>query len=198
MSDYATLSTREIERMARKILPGEWAVERERPISTLLGSCVAVCLYDSAVPIAGMNHFMLPRMRQHHFPERELLLAGEACMAALLDTMLAQGAARHRLQAKAFGGGSVIDVAPAATPSIGRLNADFARQWLAREKIALTASDFLGPWSRKVLLVPHTGDAYCKRQISNMINEEGQRREEKAYAAALHHLARDGSASSHG
>ena len=44
MIDYTTLPARDIERLSRVIRPGEWAVEVERPISTLLGSCVAVCL----------------------------------------------------------------------------------------------------------------------------------------------------------
>ena len=29
-------------------------------ISTVLGSCVAVCLYDSKLKIGGMNHYLLP------------------------------------------------------------------------------------------------------------------------------------------
>ena len=37
--DYATLPARELERHARNIQPGAWAVESQRPLSTLLGSC---------------------------------------------------------------------------------------------------------------------------------------------------------------
>ena len=44
--DYSKLPSREIERLARNIHPGAWAIEPERPLSTLLGSCVAVYLYD--------------------------------------------------------------------------------------------------------------------------------------------------------
>ncbi|WP_028536291.1 chemotaxis protein CheD [Paludibacterium yongneupense] len=183
--DLTALTTREIERMSRQIRPGEWAVEKERPISTLLGSCVAVCLYDTAVPIAGMNHFMLPRMRRPHPASRDILLAGEACMAALLEALLEQGASKSRLQAKAFGGGCVVDIALKETGSIGKLNTDFTREWLLRENIPLTASDFLGPWSRKVLLVPPSGAVYCKRQVSSMINAEVLQREEQVYTASL-------------
>ena len=48
---------RELERRARNINPG--TVETERQITTLLGSCVAVCLYDARLRLAGMNHFLL-------------------------------------------------------------------------------------------------------------------------------------------
>lgn len=185
MTDFATLSTKDIERLSRSIKPGEWAVERERPISTLLGSCVAVCLYDSALPIAGMNHFMLPQMQRGAHADEDILLAGDACMEALLNAMLQRGAAKHRIRAKAFGGGAVIDTTAPGHLQVGKRNADFAHEWLHREGIPLTASDFLGPWSRKILLVPATGDAYCKRVTSSLISQESLRREEQAYAESL-------------
>ena len=105
MIDYTTLPARDIERLSRVIRPGEWAVEVERPISTLLGSCVAVCLYDPALHLAGMSHFMLPQMQTSKHADEDVLLAGDACMEALLNTMLSRGAAKHRIRAKAFGGG---------------------------------------------------------------------------------------------
>lgn len=184
MTDYTQLSSREIERLARPIQPGEWCCERARPISTLLGSCVAVCLYDSGVPIAGMNHFMLPQMSKSRTAAEDVLLAGDACMEALLNGLLAQGAARHRIRAKAFGGGTIIEN-PGQSLSIGKRNADFAREWLERENIPLVASDLLGPWSRKVLLVPQSGDAFCKRITINAQSTDHLRREEEAYAASL-------------
>lgn len=185
MIDYTTLPSREIERLSRSIGPGEWAIERHRPISTLLGSCVAVCLYDTAAPIAGMNHFMLPQMKKSAHADEDVLLAGDACMEALLNAMLTQGAARHRIRAKAFGGGTVIDANLPNSLSIGKKNSDFTRDWLDREGIPLIATDFLGPWSRKVLLVPANGDAYCKRVTSSLIKAESLRREQEAYAASL-------------
>ncbi len=185
MIDYATLPSREIERLSRNIRPGEWAIERARPISTLLGSCVAVCLIDTGLSMAGMNHFMLPQMKKGAHADEDILLAGDACMEALLNAMLSQGAAKHRIKAKAFGGGTVIDANLPTSLSIGKRNSDFTREWLDRENIPLTASDFLGPWSRKVLLVPGNGDAYCKRVTSSLIKTESLRREEQAYAESL-------------
>lgn len=183
--DYASLPSREIERLSRAIKPGEWAVEPERPISTLLGSCVAVCLYDPALHVAGMNHFMLPQMKKGSHAEEDMLLAGDACMEALLNAMLARGAAKHRMRAKAFGGGAVIDTTAPGALAVGKRNADFAHEWLDREGIPLVASDFLGPWARKILLVPATGDAFCKRMASTLISQDSLRREEQAYADSL-------------
>jgi len=183
--DYAALPSREIERLSRVIRPGEWAIERERPISTLLGSCVAVCLFDTALPLAGMNHFMLPQMNKGLHADEDALLAGDACMEALLNAMLQRGAARHRIRAKAFGGGAVIDTTVPGALAVGKRNTDFTHEWLERENIPLIASDFLGPWARKILLVPFTGDAYCKRMTSGLISKESLLREEQAYAESL-------------
>ncbi len=184
MIDYSTLPSREIERHARPINPGEWACEPARPISTLLGSCVAVCLYDTGLPIAGMNHFMLPQMSKNRANADDILLAGDACMEALLNALLARGASRHRIKAKAFGGGTIIETAGQSL-SIGKRNADFTREWLDRENIPLIAADLLGPWSRKVLLVPKTGDAFCRRITINAQSAAHLKREEQAYAASL-------------
>ncbi len=160
MSDSA--SPRELERRAHSIGPGGWAVESERPIMTLLGSCVAVCLWDPALRLGGMNHFMLPRKAVHRTTaDIDVLLCGDYAMEALLNGMLARGARRQRLQAKAFGGGAVV--AALTHTSIGRQNAEFAREWLEREKIPLVASDFLGRWSRKLIFDPASGDAFCRR-----------------------------------
>ena len=183
--DYAKLSSAEIERMARSIGPGGCIVEAARPISTLLGSCVAVCLFDPGAQVGGMNHFMLPQMSRSRHSDEDVLLAGDACMEALLNAMLVRGAARHRIKAKAFGGGNVIECNLPSTLSIGKKNADFTCEWLDREGIPLLAKDFLGPWSRKVLFVPQSGDVWCKRMTTNLINAQALKREEEAYAASL-------------
>lgn len=178
------LSPQDIERQARNLAPGEWSVDRVRPLSTLLGSCVAVCMYDEVARVGGMNHFMLPTMsRPGAHQDVDVLLSGDYALEALLNGLLSQGAARHRVRAKAFGGGTILGAMAAA--GIGERNASFAREWLEREGIPLVASDFLGPWSRKVLLVPATGEAYCKRIPTTMATAREIAREEAAYAESL-------------
>lgn len=187
MSKYNMLSPRDIDRIALKINPGEWAVEFERPISTLLGSCVAVCLYDDAVPIAGMNHFLLPKMSPNRYidAQHDRHLAGDICLEALLSELLARGAVRHRLKAKAFGGGMVIQAQTARAKSIGEMNVEFTKEWLDRERIPLLAADFLGTYSRKVLLLPQNGDVYCKRMASNMLDAACLHKEAQYIASLL-------------
>jgi chemotaxis protein CheD len=183
--DYADLPAKEIERLARSISPGDWAVEVAQPISTLLGSCVAVCLYDPIAKIGGMNHFMLPNMVRTALNEDDALLAGDYCMEALRNGLLVRGAKHNRLLAKAFGGGNVVGSLSQQVVTIGQRNVSFAQEWLGRERIPLQVSDFLGPWSRKVLFLPATGDAYCRRMTSSLAAVTQIVREERAYAEAL-------------
>ena len=182
--DYTCLTAKELERHARVVQPGAWLVDSEKPMATLLGSCVAVCLFDPLLKIGGINHFMLPEMGRRTNGDVDSLLSGNFAMEALLNALLAKGAKKIRLQAKAFGGGTIIDT-DIGSPSIGQRNASFAKEWLAREGIALRSSDFLGPWSRKVVFLPFNGEAFCKRLVTTMANAELIAREEHAYAQTL-------------
>ena len=182
--DYSKLPSKEIERLSRNVHPGAWAIENERPMSTLLGSCVAVCLFDPLLRVGGLNHFMLPNMGRSQHGDVDSLLSGDFAMESLLNALLQKGAKKVRLQAKGFGGGTIIDI-QGGSLSIGMRNANFAKEWLDREGIPLLSSDFLGPWSRKVLFLPNTGDAYCRRMVTNMATAEVIAREERAYAETL-------------
>lgn len=159
---HTLLSDTDLERTSQVIHAGDWAVQTERPISTLLGSCVAVCLFDHTLGMAGMNHFLLPKMKKSENSEVDVLLAGDYAMEVLVNAMFAKGATKSRLVAKAFGGGNVISSIKVA---IGDRNASFAREWLAREGIPLISSDLGGSWARKVVCVPGTGEVLCRRVV---------------------------------
>ena len=182
--DYANIPAKELERYARNVQPGAWVVDSEKPLSTLLGSCVAVCLFDPLMKIGGINHFMLPEMGRNKNSDVDSLLSGSYAMEALLNALLIKGAKKLRLQAKAFGGGTIIDT-DGGSLSIGMRNANFAKEWLVREGIPLPSSDFLGPWSRKIVFLPFNGEAFCKRLVTNMAKAEVIAREERAYSETL-------------
>lgn len=152
--------TWQLERLALNIHPGGWSIQTDRPIATLLGSCVAVCLYDPKLKLAGMNHFLVPRRASVKPNDEDIVLSGHYAMEVLRDAMYARGAQASHLVAKAFGGSSIVGSIQMA---IGTSNADFARAWLARENIPLLASDFGGAWSRRIIIDPASGDVFCHR-----------------------------------
>lgn len=182
MPPPAPTSARELERLALNINPGGWAVQTERPIATLLGSCVAVCFYDPKLKLAGMNHFLLPSRASTKLADEDIVLNGDYAMEVLRNAMYAKGAAANRLVAKAFGGGNIVNSIQMA---IGERNAVFTREWLEREKIPLVASDFGGAWSRKVIIDPVTGDAFCRRNPINQPDVVAMVKAESEYEKSL-------------
>ncbi len=182
MNSTAQRSSQEIELAACKILPGGWAVEKERPIATLLGSCVAVCLHDPVLKIGGMNHFMLPSGKPSGNGEQDALLRGDYAMEVLVNALLNRGAQKKRLVAKAFGGGRVI---ASIHTAIGENNIRFTQEWLEREKIPLLSHDFGGSWPRKVLFEPDSGTAWCKRVLNGTAMSSEAARSESTYAKSM-------------
>jgi chemotaxis protein CheD len=173
---------RDLERVALNINPGGWSVQTERPIATLLGSCVAVCFYDPKLKLAGMNHFLLPSRASTKLGDEDIVLNGDYAMEVLRNAMYAKGAQSSRLVAKAFGGGNIVS---SINMAIGARNADFAREWLEREGIPLIASDFGGAWSRKVIIDPVSGDAFCRRNPINQPDVQAMVRAESEYEKSL-------------
>jgi chemotaxis protein CheD len=157
-------------------------VQTERPIATLLGSCVAVCFYDPKLRLAGMNHFLLPSRASSKLMDEDVVLNGDYAMEVLRNAMYAKGAAANRLVAKAFGGGNIVNSIQMA---IGARNAEFAKEWLQREGIPLVASDFGGAWSRKVILDPISGDAFCRRNPINQPDVQAMVKAESDYEQSL-------------
>jgi chemotaxis protein CheD len=90
------------------IHPGEYYVSSDDElIATLLGSCVAVCLYDPHTTVSGLNHFMLEG-KLLSFNDNELRTDGKHALhsiSQLISDMVTSGARRSELRAKVFGGG---------------------------------------------------------------------------------------------
>jgi chemotaxis receptor (MCP) glutamine deamidase CheD len=102
-------------------------------LETILGSCVAVCLFDPVLCAGGMNHILLPGNPNDPRSTR----FGVNAMELLINELMKQGGDRSRFIAKAFGGASIVEQMHAL--SIGSENARFVREFLATEKIPLRA-----------------------------------------------------------
>ena len=124
-------------------------------ITTLLGSCVAVCLWDEQKGLGGMNHMLLARACAG---SQAQTLSGLQAMELLINDLLKLGAARHRLQAKAFGGARMVN----GLSDIGQQNVEFTEHFLAQEGIPLTTSSCGGTHARNLRFWPATGRALQK------------------------------------
>ncbi len=143
---------------AVKVLPGEYYVSNEDlVIMTVLGSCIAACIWDGKARAGGMNHFMLPDGDGADGSGRY----GSYAMELLINEMLKLGARRETMQAKIFGGGQVM--AGFTTMNVGERNTKFVLDYLATERIPVVSQDVLDIHPRKVCFFPVSGKALVKR-----------------------------------
>jgi chemotaxis protein CheD len=148
--------------------PGEcYVTKKDEIISTLLGSCVAACLYDPVNRVIGMNHFLLA---QQHPAHNAALLGSEGgrygihAMELLINQMLKQGAQRPNIKAKAFGGGDVLKLGNRSRggASIGAINCEFITTFLKTEHIPLVASGLGGQIGRNIFFLANDFSVYVK------------------------------------
>lgn len=134
------------------IAQGEEAVgdREDMVICTILGSCISVCLWDPVHRVGGMNHLLLPDMKQGL---GVLDTAGAIAMERLINRMVRMGAERARLRAKLFGGSSMLS----GLTDIGARNAQFGRSYLAAERIPCDSESLGGGLARKLRFWPATG-----------------------------------------
>lgn len=119
---------------------GDIVATREPAIlETILGSCVAVCLWDARNRIGGLNHYLVPTGRAE--PERSDLY-GVTSVRRLIEQTIKLGADRQHLQARIFGGGSILKSLEDMF-TIGRENVRVAREILAEYAIPVV-NDFVG------------------------------------------------------
>lgn len=127
-------------------------------INTILGSCVAVCLFDPVLNIGGMNHFMLPYWNGQGLASPKY---GNIANEKLLDKMLSLGCNKNNLKAKIFGGGEVIET-QIVQFHIGARNIEVARLFLEEKKIPIISSSVGGKLGRKIEFFTSTGEVRQK------------------------------------
>ena len=136
------------------VIQGEYALDDDPLVvlTTVLGSCVAVCMTDPAAGLGGMNHFLLPHREG---AAGESFRYGAYSMELLINGLLKRGAHKHRLVAKLFGGASMNG----SLKDIGASNAAFARDFLANESIPCVGESLGGTSARRLRFWPTTGQA---------------------------------------
>jgi chemotaxis protein CheD len=127
-------------------------------MSTVLGSCVATCLFDPVARIGGMNHFLLAEPPERARGEGFDSNYGLYLMELLVNEMLQLGAVKSRLRGRLYGGANIN----ADLGTIGSVNAAFAREFLAREGIEKVHEDLEGKRARRIQFRPASGLVRCR------------------------------------
>lgn len=145
-----------------KILPGEYFVtDTDECIVTVLGSCIAACIYDKKLGIGGMNHFMLPASKNGDWAGVSAASRyGNFAMEHLINGIIRKGGLKKNMIAKIYGGSNFQEN---ATLKVGNDNISFAQEYLKTEGIFVLEEDLGGAHSRKVIFHPKTGETSIKK-----------------------------------
>jgi len=129
-------------------------------VTTILGSCVSVCLWDPLAKIGGINHFLLP---MDVGDDQASLRFGNHAVRKLIEEILGLGAQQTRLRAKLFGGACVLVAFRSRENHLGTKNVQIAREVLQAADIPIVGHDVGGERGRKLIFHTDNGSAWIKQ-----------------------------------
>lgn len=141
-------------------------------IHTLLGSCVAVCLFDPVKRAGGMNHILMPG-QSTRINFRDSARYGLMAMELLMDGLLGLGCKPDHLVAKVFGGAHILP-AISKKNGVGGKNISFVLDFLENKNIRIIGMDAGGHDSRKIFFHTDTGKVLLKRIPPLLMNRKGE------------------------
>jgi chemotaxis protein CheD len=141
--------------------PGQFFASTEpSAVTTILGSCVSLCLWDPVVLIGGMNHYLLPFSVDDDIASPRF---GTVAIELLIKKVISMGAAKHRLQAKLFGGACcILDGFREKEDHIGTVNARTAETILQTLGIPVVEKDLGGHKGRNLTFNTDDGESWIK------------------------------------
>lgn len=140
--------------------PGQVFVSAEAAqLTTVLGSCVAVCVYDPVLRLGGANHYLLPHWAGNGLSSPRF---GNVAVRTLIERVLALGSRRSHLEAKVFGGACTMEAFRHQEGQLGARNAEVALRTLRQEGVPVVADDLGGRRGRKVVFHTDTGVALVR------------------------------------
>lgn len=135
------------------LLPGQVHVSRlPTEITTVLGSCVAVCVWDVALQQGGMNHYLLP---QWHQPDAPTAKYGDIAIRILVERLRTLGSQSENLRAKIYGGAATIE--NMTRFNVGERNIEMAEQAMRQMGIRVLTRHTGGTQGRKIIFSTDTG-----------------------------------------
>lgn len=146
------LTTNDTFQKSINVAQGDYYVSSKEDIclTTLLGSCVATCIWDKRQRIGGINHYLLPGSGNS---DQGFLRYGVNAMELLINGLLKVGCHKLDLQAKVFGGAQMLNT----ISQIGAENGKFACDYLNAEGIDVVGGSLGGKRGRKIRFFPTTG-----------------------------------------
>lgn len=130
-------------------------------MTTVLGSCVAVCLWDRSTGIGGINHYMLPLWNGEGLPTPRY---GNIAIDLLIRRLVDLGCQQKDLVAKVFGGANLLP--GTGMYAIGDRNARLARRVLAGHEIPIVSEETGGTNGRRIIFNTASGVVYLRKDTT--------------------------------
>lgn len=142
------------------LFPGEFLTSADPcTVTTVLGSCVAVCLWDEVRRRGGVTHFILPYEAGNGVSSPRF---GNVAIRLLIDGLVELGSRRDDLRAKLFGGATIHGTGHGDGLTLGARNVTFARRALEDAGIPVIAEDVGGAAGRKIRFQTADGTVWVK------------------------------------
>jgi len=122
-----------------------------------VGSCISVCLHDPMIPVAGMAHVLLPKIKEGSAKENRNAYA-DVAVPELVKRMLRKGAVKRRMTVQLAGGASVVKSVPHPNGDIGKRNIDEVKRLLDEMNLKISCMDVGGNHSRTIRFHVGTGE----------------------------------------
>ena len=153
------------------VFPGQYMITSVPAlVTTVLGSCVSVCLWDGQAGIGGMNHYLLPGTEEDEVGNMN---RGITSIQLLVKSMLNRRATIENLEAKVFGGCNSL-YKENNFFRVGERNAAIALEILKEFNIPVRAKHVGGSYGRKIIFDTGTGKVKMKllTETAAEINEK--------------------------
>ncbi len=132
-------------------------------MSTIVGSCVSVCLWDRRRAWGGMNHFVLARAPLLGRAVARPLSYGDLAIRELVERLVELGSSTADLDAKIFGGANLLGPEAGVGEALGSRNVVLARAVLAERRVTLAAQDVGGHRGRKLIFRSDDGSVHVRQ-----------------------------------
>jgi len=137
-------------------------------VFTVLGSCLAVTLFNRRLGLGAICHGFLPECQKKKQCGGDCPEPGkyvDCAIQLMTKRFKQQGVAVHEIEAKVFGGADTLGAGPGGRGGsfIGKRNTEMALQTLEKEGLGILSLDVGGATGRKIFFNTHTGKVLLKR-----------------------------------
>ncbi len=164
------MTTRQQKNKEKFLHPGQFYFgDSKDRIGTLLGSCIAICLWHPILKVGGMCHFVLPANQDKKSPMLNGRYAPDA-MELFRQSVRKRNTTMKQYQALIYGGGNVVAaLAGNKEDTIGMRNAGTAMELLMAENVSITVVDVGETWSRRISFDVSSGEVEVKKHGQTFI-----------------------------